>query len=297
MLGHRMYMRCSWGNRAATAFAAWRDQADCVGPSGSAISQRYVRNPRMSSTDLRESSEWGRLLNFADAWYLRSDRYPMAVLERLAQGWLDPQEQAHLEKIPRAEVRSQYLAARAVCRWVLSHYARIDPAEWRFAAGAYGKPRIARPRAFSSLRFNVTHTHGLLVCLVSRVGEVGVDAEEISRKVDIAEITRHFFSPSEREMLDGLSGARRIRRFFELWVLKEAYLKARGRGLSISPERILIQLNKSGEPAPIRDWQLALHRPTPRHVAATAIRSRQSQPIAIRWRDAAQLFKAGVAVE
>jgi 4'-phosphopantetheinyl transferase len=251
----------------------------------------------MSANSPRELSDLGRLAESADAWHMEREKLPTRILDVISLSWLDPGEQAYFQKIPRAEVRLQYLATRILCRRVLSHYAKIHPTEWRFAAGAHGKPRIARPRAFSSLRFNLTHTRGLIVCLVSRAGEVGVDVEEISRKVDIVEIIRHFFARSEREMLDRLTGATRTRRFFELWVLKEAYLKARGRGLSISPQRIPIHLDESGEPAPIRDWQLALHRPTPRHVAATAIRSPQGRPIAVRWHDAAQLFKAGIAVE
>jgi 4'-phosphopantetheinyl transferase len=172
---------------------------------------------------------------------------------------------------------------------VLSQYADVHPGDWRFKASVHGKPRIVAPRGYSSLRFSLTHTEGLMVCLVSRCGEVGVDAEEVSRRVNVDEVARHFFAPSERAELAALAPEKRGRRFFEIWVLKEAYLKGRGCGLSVSPQRIGITWGPKGKPNAIRDWQLALYRPTPQHVAATAIRA--SNAVRVVWRDAAGLFK------
>jgi 4'-phosphopantetheinyl transferase len=177
----------------------------------------------------------------------------------------------------------------------LSTYADVDPADWKFRAARHGKPNISAPKKFGSLRFNLTHTRGLVICLVSRSREVGVDAEEISRKVDVDQVARHFFSKREQAALAVLPAPRRKRRFFEFWTLKEAYLKARGRGLWSDPAQLTIELGKSSRPAPRGKYQLSLRRVGPRHIAAAAVCS--ESPIPIKWRDARRLFKAGIAIK
>ena len=232
------------------------------------------------------SPAWNELLHSAHAWYMQPEQIPPTALNQI---FLDRSERAHLRKITRKPLQQNYLATRALCRAALSHYTAVDSADWRFKPTRYGKPRIIAPRGFSSLKFNLTHTDGLLICLITRAGDVGVDAEETSRRVNINEVSRHFFSQSEQAELAQLPLNQRTARFFEIWVLKEAYLKGRGRGLTISPERVSINFNSKGNPTPIRAWQLTLHHPAPNHVAATAIRANKIIPII--WKNAADLFK------
>jgi 4'-phosphopantetheinyl transferase len=232
------------------------------------------------------SSAWNEILTSAHAWYINPEQISPATLPL---NWLDATEHSHLRKIPRKNLQHIFLATRILCRATLSHYAEIHPADWRFKTTTHGKPKIFAPRGYSSLRFNLTHSDSLIICLITRAGEVGVDAEEISRRVNIDEVIRHFFAPSEQAELTVLTPTKRIKRFFEIWVLKEAYLKGRGRGLTISPERVPIQFDAKHKLRPIRGWQLALHHPTPNHVVATAIRA--NEPIKIVWKNAAGLFK------
>jgi 4'-phosphopantetheinyl transferase len=226
----------------------------------------------------------------AHAWMLRTDGAATQWLR-----WLATDERGHLGRIKSELLRREYLATRALCRAVLSRYAEVDPADWRFRAGRNGKPRIAGPNGFASLRFNLTHTRGLVICLVTRTGEVGVDAEETSRGVEFDRVAKHFFSKMEQASLAKLPRARRKLRFFELWVLKEAYLKGRGDGLLREPDQFTVKIGDDLRPLPLGNWQFTLHRPSRRHVAAAAVRSEKAVPI--KWIDAKGLFKAGVAVE
>ena len=86
------------------------------------------------------------------------------------------------QQFPTERQRHDYLTARVLCRATLSRYAPVHPSEWKFEKGAYGKPRIAAPAGFESLHFNLTHTEGLMIFLVSRAGEVGIDAEKTIAK-------------------------------------------------------------------------------------------------------------------
>ncbi len=244
------------------------------------------------------SLRWDELLTAAHAWQWFTDDRLGAVVRRRYRSWLSPQERARHRQFKTHKLRNVYLATRALCRVTLSRYTGVSPAEWKFADGAHGKPRIAEPAKFKSLRFNLTHTDGLLICLVTRAGEVGVDAEETSRSVDISQIARHFFSAGERATLPGLPPKHRPAWFFKQWVLKEAYLKGCGMGLSLPPDRFTIKLDDNGQPLPLGNWQFAIHHPSPWHVAAAAVRQRAgTAPVSVSWFVTDHLFEAGIAVE
>ena len=83
------------------------------------------------------------------------------------------------------------------------------------------------------LHFNVSHTDGLVVCLVSTEHEVGVDVELFSRAPKLLELAPTVFAPRERAALAALPGAAQAGRAVTLWTLKESYIKARGMGLAL----------------------------------------------------------------
>ena len=231
----------------------------------------------------RESSPWNELLSAAHVWTVVPEALPAATLEECRRHWLAADELAHHDELPTELLRRDYVATRALCRAALSHYTGIDPADWKFVARACGKPVIERPARFKSLRFNLTHTDGLIACVASRAGDVGIDAEEISRAIRNAAGAWDFLSPVEQKHLDTLPAKQRTGWVVAQWVLKEAYLKGRGTGLSRAPERITIERNDQGEPLPVGNWQLTLHSPTPQHLAAVAVRRKDEGAIAIQW--------------
>ena len=105
--------------------------------------------------------------------------------------------------------RREFLATRALQRTALSACHSIAPQDWRFEVNAHGKP-AAKPEC--GLRFNLSNSLGLVVCLVSEGAEVGVDVEPYERAEKIAEVAPRFFSPLELEQLERLGGAERLDR-------------------------------------------------------------------------------------
>jgi len=204
--------------------------------------------------------------------------------------WLSTDELARYERLPALQ-RHEYLTARALCRATLSRYTGIDPPQWRFGKNPYGKPEITAPSGLESLCFNLTHTDGLAICLVSRAGEVGVDAEETSRTVDVALVARHFLSRHQQARLARLSPHERAARFFEQWVLKEAYVKAIGTGLAYAPQRLTVEQGEGGQPAAIANCQFSVYRPSSKHLAAAAVFRRDlAAAVSIEWLIAADLL-------
>lgn len=238
-------------------------------------------------------SEWQHLRTTADAWQLWPENISRDALQARCFSWLSIEERAHCESFQTERSRHDFLATRALCRATLSRYTEVDPSHWTFGANVHGKPEIIAPEEFKSLRFNLAHTDRLVICMVSRVGEIGVDVEETARVVDVAQLARHFLSRREQEYLAGLSANRRTDRFFEQWVLKEAYLKGIGTGIASAPERLTINLDENGQPLPIGSWRFFTYRPSETHVAAAAVQQRLgAAQVTVKWLKADDLFQA-----
>ena len=134
--------------------------------------------------------------------------------------------------------RHQYLLTRALVRSTLSLYVNtIKPDQWEFSKNRYGKPSIKNSIHFP-LQFNLSHTDEMIVLAVTLGREIGVDVEWVGRKGQTVEIAERFFSPPEIEQLQALPAARQRDRFFDLWTLKEAYIKACGMGLAIPLDQV-----------------------------------------------------------
>jgi 4'-phosphopantetheinyl transferase len=198
-----------------------------------------------------------------------------AVLRR----WLQREEVEALDRLRTAEARALHLASQALLRSTLSRYAPVRPDAWRFKRSDHGRPRVGQPPGVPDLRFSVSRRPGLLACLVTLALEAGADVERSDRRPAPLEIATSFFAASELADLRSLPGSAREARFYELWALKEAYLKARGLGLSLPLDTVAFRLAETGratatfagerEPNPAQ-WRFTLLRPTAAHVAAVA---------------------------
>lgn len=129
--------------------------------------------------------------------------------------------------------RDLYVAAHVFLRQVLSHYAPVSIKDWQFVSNAYGKPAVANP-GYGWLQFNLSHTQGMVACAVAYNRAIGVDVEQRKHLDDLPSLCRHAFSHIEAEaVLSSNIPDERGHRFLCYWTLKEAYVKARGMGLSL----------------------------------------------------------------
>lgn len=149
------------------------------------------------------------------------------------QRLLTPEELARGQRFHFEKHRHQFLVTRALLRTTLSRYRPdIGPADWRFTTNAYGRPSIVG-EAGQGLDFNLSHTEGRVVLALAPTPQVGVDIEWPQRPGETVELADRFFAVAESAALRALPAPQQRQRFFDLWTLKEAYIKARGAGLSI----------------------------------------------------------------
>jgi 4'-phosphopantetheinyl transferase len=206
---------------------------------------------------------------------------------------LSPDEHERMARFVFDRDRRAFLLTRALVRTTLSRYAAVKPADWRFINNAHGRPELLdRPAGAPDLRFNISHTDGLIACAVTIGREVGVDVEQVSRQLSHDVAGRHF-APGEVNDLRRLPEDEQQRVFFDYWTLKEAYIKARGFGLALPLGDFAFKLNPPDaptiafEPALEDDpasWQFLQEWPTPQHRLALAVR-REGHDLPVRIRD------------
>ena len=153
----------------------------------------------------------------------------------LIEAVLSDDERERRSRLRHVPDRRDFGAAHALLRTTLSGYApEIAPRDWRFERNAFGKPAIVAGQAgHPALTFSLTHTGGIVACAVARGPDVGIDVERTGRVTDPAAIAHRYFAASECEQLAACSAEEYPMRFVEFWTLKEAYVKALGRGLSL----------------------------------------------------------------
>jgi 4'-phosphopantetheinyl transferase len=146
---------------------------------------------------------------------------------------LDAEERSRRSRFRFEHLARQYTVAHGLLRLALTRRCpQVPPVDWRFAAGPQGKPGIAP--GLPPLSFSLAHTRGLVAIAVGAEedGQLGLDAENAERNVDLA-VADRFFAPAEVRDLLSLPDGERLRRFFTLWSLKESFLKATGLGMSL----------------------------------------------------------------
>ena len=182
--------------------------------------------------------------------------------------------------------RRRFIVARGVLRELLGRYLRTNPGWIRFVYNAHGKPALG-PEFGRRLRFNLSHSADLAIIAVAGDADVGVDLEHIRPQPDCSVIARQFFSAREVAELHRLPSHLHIEAFFSCWTKKEAYVKARGEGLSIPLTSFTVPLTAAAghvhEILPARRWSLCTLRPASGYIGALAIEGSGWRPRRWRW--------------
>lgn len=227
--------------------------------------------------------------------------YDEIVDERRAEyrALLPVEERSKEFRFHFADDRNRYLVTRAMVRTVLSRYFSVHPAAWRFATNVHGRPEIANfSRRECGLRFNISHTRGLIAVGVTWNRELGIDVENVLGREVSMDIAQRYFAAPEVVELARAPPAQRQDRFFEYWTFKESYIKARGMGLAIPLEKFsfhypherAVQMAIDSELADEPDrWMFWQYRPTAKHLLAVCA-ERRAPPTSLTLRKTVPLI-------
>jgi 4'-phosphopantetheinyl transferase len=177
-----------------------------------------------------------------------------------------------------------FLAGRVMARALVGRALGVAPADWRWREGPRGRPEIASPE--TSVRFNLAHSAGLVVCALANGRDAGVDVEYLRRRPVDPLVVPRYCAPDEVRDIQAHGPHGWHDRFLLYWTLKEAYLKARGLGISVplsdisfaidgTAPRISFLRSLSGTDD---RWTFHVARPTTEHVVAVAADSGRTTP-------------------
>jgi 4'-phosphopantetheinyl transferase len=137
--------------------------------------------------------------------------------------------------------RRHFIVARGTLRRLIGRYLQAKPESIRFTYQEYGKPHLAAG-SLPTLKFNLAHSGSLAVFAFTRLGDIGVDLEQIKPELTGEDIARRFFSAGEVAALHTLPVSERAVAFFNCWTRKEAFIKAKGLGLSLPLDQFDVSL-------------------------------------------------------
>ena|SRR3990167_4611649 len=153
---------------------------------------------------------------------------------------LNPDEQAQALRFVFAKDKTRYIQTRGRLRLLCGHCLDKDPAQIEFSYNANGKPYIIN----SALKFNVSHSHEKALYIFTWNREVGIDVEYMGRHHDLPAIAQRFFSSEEQALLAQVDPSNYVKAFYTIWTRKEAYIKAKGVGLSQALDSFAVNISE-----------------------------------------------------
>jgi len=185
-------------------------------------------------------------------------------------------ERRRAEQFRRDADRRRYLAAHTALRSLLASRLYARPAELTFARNPFGKPSLHG----NDLQFSLSSSGDRALIGVCASSEIGVDIEAIVANSDHEAIAHAHFSPAERRWMQSAAEPERCRRFYRLWVIREALLKSLGIGLSGQTTDLGIEI--VGQTPCLRGhgaWEVHEAPEMPQHVAAAVL----SRGVPVAW--------------
>jgi 4'-phosphopantetheinyl transferase len=189
---------------------------------------------------------------------------PEALEESERLGALCEHERTKAERFRFQKDRDLYVIGRSMMRKLLGGYLQCDPAQILFCYSPYGKPALLDEQR-TDLRFNLSHSGEVVLFAATRGCDVGIDVEFMRAKAMEGTIAEEVFSAPELAAFNALPGGLKQRGFFNGWTRKEAFIKAKGEGLSmpledfdvsLDPREIARIVSIDGRDAELEAWSL-----------------------------------------
>ncbi|WP_111977975.1 4'-phosphopantetheinyl transferase family protein [Algibacillus agarilyticus] len=220
--------------------------------------------------------------NTIEIWQASTEQFDFAHLKASEGHLLNAAEQKKLSEFKFEADQLRYLVTRLFIRKILSHYfSGISPEYWHFKTNAFGKPSIANQKMPFLLPFNLSHTRQQIVCAVSSGVDVGIDIEHVDALREYSDIAARFFSSPESDYIQSLDTEHQRHAFYQIWTLKEAFIKAEGKGLSLPLDQFSFRFDEQniaysgkGELAELKEQYQFYHlKSKADHVLSLAVKS------------------------
>lgn len=231
--------------------------------------RRVQRHPELAGGDIH-------------VWRIRLD------IPAPGESPLSEDEQQRAQRLRDTRKRHRFSAGRAALRNLLGAYTGSQPRALEFALGAHGKPFLPD----SPLQFNFSNSGELALLAVCRDREVGIDIEQRDRKISVERLAAYIFTSAEAAAFRQVPESGKQAALLAAWTRKEAYIKALGRGFSLSLKSFSVAVPGDGEPAVLhmedatgtpRPWQFIPLAAHPDYLATLAAAGTDWTPQCFDW--------------
>jgi 4'-phosphopantetheinyl transferase len=184
-------------------------------------------------------------------------------------------EQARAERFRIAADRTSYVYGHAALRLLLETHLERSLDRAPFAVREQGKPYLIG----STVGFSFARSLGKAAVAIIGDGEIGVDVEAIASDESDVAIAQTTYSDGERNWIAQSDDRdERRRRFYRLWVIREAFAKATGQGLGREFRERAIDIVGDSPALATQAWR-ALEGPLREGFAAAVVVPRQRSVI------------------
>jgi 4'-phosphopantetheinyl transferase len=166
--------------------------------------------------------------------------------ENQLESVISDEEMAWSQRFKLPENRSLFILRKGLLRTLIRNYTGIRADRVEFYHSAWGKPCLSKDMGIDNFEFSVAYSRDGMILAFGKDLSVGVDLEYVDKNYPVMKIATRFFTPNESAVLRDVDPDRLQELFFEIWVRKEAFLKAIGRGLSLPLDSFEVPLNTVG---------------------------------------------------
>ncbi|MBT4682848.1 MAG: 4'-phosphopantetheinyl transferase superfamily protein [Chloroflexi bacterium] len=180
------------------------------------------------------------------------------------------------KKIYTTKEMQRFIVARGILRIILGRYLNMQPKMVQFRYNTYGKPALTA----GNLHFSLSRSDDIVICAITRGRKIGVDAEYICPYPEIAQVIERFFSSPEKDTVCAAIAPEKLKAFYTFWTLKEAYIKANGKGLMTPLEEVdstflsgesPVSYSAPGELQKKKQWMNFNLMPAPNYIASLVV--------------------------
>lgn len=167
--------------------------------------------------------------NEVHVWHFQLDQDNLAEFEPI----ISADEQKRANRFRFEKDRNRFIVGRGILRKIIGNYLQIKPSQVQFSYHQFGKPFLD-----SNLKFNLSHSGNFALLAITQNWEIGIDIEQTNPHFIDNGVISLCLTEIEKAHFYALFQNAQIEFFFDCWTKKEAYLKANGFGLSVSPNKI-----------------------------------------------------------
>lgn len=163
---------------------------------------------------------------------LNIDLYSTVLRDHFKEmlNFLDDYNRIKILKIKNQEAQIRSLAGQLLIRYIITNDLPILNRDIRLSKNKYGKPYL---KDHPNFHFNISHSQNQIVCVTGR-NRVGIDVQHMKQMANFLNLSKKIFAHQEYcHLINIVSYYKRLEAFYDIWTLKESFIKAVGKGFHI----------------------------------------------------------------